>query len=110
MAVANSRFYKRLLLSRSTGKRPADQAAQAFFLPLRHPDARLVSRFFAKPVNLDNTVKSRRIVSSRWLGWRTRAETTPRFVLKRRAQRLSKDSFPDPPIIQAKSEFRGGLW
>jgi hypothetical protein len=70
----------------------------------------LVGRFLAKPVNLDNTVKSARIVFSRWLGCRTRAETIPRFVLKRGTQRLSKDCFPGPLTTQARSNFSGGLY
>jgi hypothetical protein len=76
---------------------------------LRNEDAALVPGFFAKPVNLDNTVKSARIVFSRWLGWRTRAETTPRSILETGPQSPSQDSFPGPPKTQPRGKFSGGL-
>jgi hypothetical protein len=37
--------------------------------------------FFAGPVNLDNARESTRIVIWRWLGFRTRVETTPCILL-----------------------------
>jgi hypothetical protein len=100
---------KHLLLFLSTRERAAEQPAKANRCACKEFTRLACPSFFAKPVNLDNTVKSAPIVFSRWLGWRTRAETTLRFVLKRGAQRLSKDSFPGPLMTQARSSFGAGL-
>jgi len=105
-APANGAFF---LFRLSTRKRPGDPAARAILLPPRNQNAPLVPSFLAKPVNLDNTVKSARIVFSRWLGWRARVETTPRSILETGPQCLSQDSFPGPPKTEGRGNFRGGL-
>jgi hypothetical protein len=101
---ANGAFFLSLRASVRLGK-----LRRTFLLPARDQRRPLGAHFLAEPVNLDNTLDSVGIVLCRWLGWRTRAETTPRFVLKRGAQRLSKDSFPGPLMTQIRRNFSGGL-